>query len=61
MLNSKNASAHENALLAIGALASSVGRDFNKYMQAFGPFLVQGLRAIQGKYVRPIAGDECSC
>ncbi len=51
----KNASVHEEALMAISALANRVGDQFAKYMQAFKPFLLAGLRATQEQHVLTVA------
>mmetsp|Transcript_2343 Transcript_2343/g.8968 ORF Transcript_2343/g.8968 Transcript_2343/m.8968 type:complete len:851 (-) Transcript_2343:613-3165(-) len=44
VLQNQNAVASEEAFMALGALASSVEREFEKYMRDFTPFLLQGLR-----------------
>lgn len=44
VLQSKNASAHEEAFLAIGALADVMGADFEKYIKHLHQFLMNGLR-----------------
>lgn len=44
VLHSKTATVHEEALLAISAIATRVGEDFEKYMEAFKPFLMLGLQ-----------------
>lgn len=44
VFNSKNATVHEEALMAVGALANGVERQFEKYMPHFRPFLVLGLQ-----------------
>jgi importin subunit beta-1 len=43
VFNSKNASLHEESLMAVGAIANAVESEFEKYMAAFKPFLIQGL------------------
>jgi importin subunit beta-1 len=55
VLNFKNANVHEEALMAISAIANRVGADFAKYMQAFKPFLLTGLRAVQEQHVMTVA------
>lgn len=44
VFSSKSASVHEEALMAVGAVANAVEGDFEKYMPHFRPFLVLGLR-----------------
>jgi importin subunit beta-1 len=44
VLNSKGAAVHEEALMAIGALANALEADFEKYMPGFRPYLLMGLR-----------------
>ena len=44
VLGSKNATVHEEALMAIGALANRVHEQFDKYIAAITPFLFTGLR-----------------
>lgn len=55
VLNSKNASVHEEALMAISAIANKVGPEFSKYMQAFKPHLLNGLKAVQEQHVLTVA------
>ena len=43
VFSSKDATAHEEAFMAIGAMANAVEGAFAKYMHAFHPFLQQGL------------------
>lgn len=45
VFSSKNATLHEECLMAVGALANAVETDFEKYMPHFLPFLLQGLKA----------------
>lgn len=45
VLASKSATVHEEAFMAIGALANVVEGDFEKYMPALRPLLLNGLRA----------------
>ena len=40
----RSATVHEEALLAVGALVDATGPGFRKYMDAFYPFLEQGLK-----------------
>eukprot|EP01118_Nematostelium_gracile_P005236 TRINITY_DN1640_c0_g1_i1.p1 TRINITY_DN1640_c0_g1~~TRINITY_DN1640_c0_g1_i1.p1 ORF type:complete len:873 (-),score=271.61 TRINITY_DN1640_c0_g1_i1:208-2763(-) len=44
VFNTKSASVHEEALMAVGAVANAVEGDFEKYMAHFGPYLKVGLR-----------------
>mmetsp|Transcript_33774 Transcript_33774/g.114655 ORF Transcript_33774/g.114655 Transcript_33774/m.114655 type:complete len:853 (-) Transcript_33774:652-3210(-) len=44
VLNNQNAVASEEAFMAIGAVASTIDREFEKYMVDFFPLLVKGLR-----------------
>lgn len=47
VLQVPNATCHEEAFLSIGAIASASEENFLKYMQAFMPILVSGLRSYQ--------------
>ncbi|CAI4225736.1 unnamed protein product [Auanema sp. JU1783] len=47
--NGKSGSVMEEALLAVAALAESLGANFSKYVQALSPFIVQSL----GTYEEP--------
>jgi len=51
----KSASVHEEALMAVGALANAVETDFERYMPAFKPFLIQGLRTFEEHQVCSVA------
>lgn len=44
VLNTKGAAVHEEAFMAIGALANAMEGDFEKYMSVFRPYLLMGLR-----------------
>jgi len=44
VFSSKSASVHEEALMAVGAIANAVEGDFEKYMAHFKPCLTLGLR-----------------
>lgn len=63
VLQVKNATAHEEALLAVGALADILGPDFEKYMSALQPFLMVGLKNFESYQVCRVAvgvvGDIC--
>lgn len=43
-LNNKTGSVQEDALMAVSALVEVLGEGFSKYMEAFKPFLLAGLR-----------------
>ncbi|KAK8949364.1 Transportin-1 [Platanthera zijinensis] len=59
----RNATVHEEAMLAIGALAYSTGHNFTKYMQGFYPYLEMGLQNFEEYQVCAITvgvvGDLC--
>ncbi|RWW27733.1 hypothetical protein BHE74_00003847 [Ensete ventricosum] len=59
----RNATVHEEAMLAIGALAYAVGENFIKYMQTFYPYLEMGLQNFQEYQVCAVTvgvvGDLC--
>ncbi|XP_058095846.1 importin subunit beta-1-like isoform X2 [Magnolia sinica] len=59
----RNATVHEEAMLAIGALAYSTGADFSKYMLKFYPYLEIGLQNFEEYQVCSITvgviGDLC--
>lgn len=59
-----NYSVQEEALLVVGALANALSFDFERYMQAFAPFLVTALRNQNEAAVCTIAvsvlGDLCN-
>jgi len=59
----KNATAHEEAFMAIGALANAIEGNFVKYMQAFYPILLQGLKEHEQSQICIVAtgvvGDVC--
>ncbi|RRT85276.1 hypothetical protein B296_00003858 [Ensete ventricosum] len=59
----RNATVHEEAMLAIGALAYAVGENFIKYMQNFYPYLEMGLQNFQEYQVCAVTvgvvGDLC--
>eukprot|EP01097_Dermamoeba_algensis_P005071 TRINITY_DN3234_c0_g1_i4.p1 TRINITY_DN3234_c0_g1~~TRINITY_DN3234_c0_g1_i4.p1 ORF type:complete len:508 (+),score=118.61 TRINITY_DN3234_c0_g1_i4:1129-2652(+) len=63
VFNFKTASVHEEALMAVGALANAVDLDFEKYMQHFRPQLLTGLQNSEEHMVCAIAvgvvGDIC--
>ncbi|MQL83796.1 hypothetical protein Taro_016284 [Colocasia esculenta] len=60
---SRNATVHEEAMLAIGALAYATGANFVKYMQGFYPYLDMGLQNFEEYQVCSITvgvvGDLC--
>lgn len=51
VLSSKNATVHEEALMAIGALANRLGVSFGKYMGHFKEFLLLGLKNWKEQHV----------
>ena len=59
----RNATVHEEAMLAIGALAYVTGANFLKYMQGFYPYLEMGLQNFEEYQVCAITvgvvGDLC--
>jgi len=59
----KDATAHEEAFMAIGALANAIEAHFAKYMQAFYRFLLQGLKEHEQSQICIVAtgvvGDVC--
>lgn len=55
VLQSKNATIHEEALLAIGAVANRVEGNFEKYMSHFKPYLMFGLQNAQEHHVCTVA------
>lgn len=60
---SKNASVHEDALMAVGTVANALGQDFRQYIQHFVEYLFIGLRATNQAQVCTAAvgavGDVC--
>eukprot|EP00906_Rhabdomonas_costata_P035092 RCo049324 len=44
VLASRTSGVQEESLMAVSAVASAVGKNFEKYMQAFSPFLFLGLK-----------------
>mmetsp|Transcript_14743 Transcript_14743/g.25101 ORF Transcript_14743/g.25101 Transcript_14743/m.25101 type:complete len:270 (+) Transcript_14743:1-810(+) len=55
VLQSKNATCHEEALSACSSIASSLEGDFVKYMGALQPFLMNGLRNFEAYQVCTVA------
>lgn len=59
----RNATAHEEAMLAIGSMAYAVGANFTKYMQGFYPYLEMGLQNFSEYQICTITvgvvGDLC--
>lgn len=51
VLHSKTATVHEEALMAISAVAARCGENFDKYMSTFKPFLMIGLQNAQEHHV----------
>lgn len=57
---------HEEGLMAVGAIANVMGKDFAKYMQHFAHFLLVGLKSYQEYQVcafainhQLLAGSRC--
>jgi importin subunit beta-1 len=63
VFQNKHAIAQEEAFMAAGALADQLEGNFNKYMQAFHPVLIQGLSNYEEHQVCSVAvgvvGDLC--
>jgi len=55
VFSSKSASVHEEALMAVGAIANAVEADFEKYMPHFRGFLTLGLRNYEEHQVCAVA------
>eukprot|EP00562_Extubocellulus_spinifer_P003635 CAMPEP_0178537046 /NCGR_PEP_ID=MMETSP0696-20121128/36395_1 /TAXON_ID=265572 /ORGANISM="Extubocellulus spinifer, Strain CCMP396" /LENGTH=871 /DNA_ID=CAMNT_0020169277 /DNA_START=56 /DNA_END=2671 /DNA_ORIENTATION=+ len=55
VLQSKNATCHEEAFSATSAVADQLEADFEKYMPALQPFLLMGLRNFEAYHVCVIA------
>jgi len=55
ILQVRNATAHEEAFLAIGALADNLEEAFEKYVGALHPFLMMGLRNFEAFQVCSVA------
>jgi importin subunit beta-1 len=55
VFNTKSASVHEEALMAVGAIANAVESGFENYMAHFGPFLKVGLRNYEEHQVCAVA------
>jgi len=64
LFSNQNTSIHEDALLVIGAVATSMGKDFERYIQHFFPFLLQALQNYEDYHVCSVAvsiiSDLCS-
>mmetsp|Transcript_29029 Transcript_29029/g.84350 ORF Transcript_29029/g.84350 Transcript_29029/m.84350 type:complete len:870 (-) Transcript_29029:536-3145(-) len=55
VLQSKNATCHEEAFSATSAIADQLEGDFDKYMIALQPFLIMGLRNFEAYHVCVVA------
>jgi len=55
VLQVKNSSCHEECFTAISSISDAIEGDFVKYMQAFNPYLVAGLRNFQAYQVCIVA------
>ena len=51
-VNNKTGGVQEDALMAVSTLVEVLGEGFNKYMEAFKPFLLIGLKNIAEYQVR---------
>lgn len=64
VFTNKNATVHEEALMAVGSLATALGPKFERYMKTFSQFLYNGLRNHQEDQVCSTAvniiGDLCN-
>ena len=54
-VNNKTGGVQEDALMAVGTLVEVLGDGFAKYMEAFKPFLLIGLKNIAEYQVRRFA------
>jgi importin subunit beta-1 len=63
VFGAKNSTVHEEALMAVGAIANATDGDFDKYMPHFRPFLSLGLSNYEEHQVCQVAvgvvGDIC--
>lgn len=63
VFSTRNAAAAEESFMAAGALANAIGKDFQRYMQFFGPILLSGLSNSEAYMVCSVAvgvvGDLC--
>mmetsp|Transcript_16497 Transcript_16497/g.27260 ORF Transcript_16497/g.27260 Transcript_16497/m.27260 type:complete len:855 (+) Transcript_16497:110-2674(+) len=63
VFSARHATVHEEALMAVGALANAIEGDFQRYMEPFAPFLNLGLRNWEEHQVCAVAvgvvGDVC--
>jgi len=55
VFSAKSASVHEEALMAVGAIANAVEADFEKYMSHFRPYLAYGLKNYEEYQVCSVA------
>ena len=53
VFGAKNSTVHEEALMAVGAIANATDGDFDKYMPHFRPFLSLGLSNYEEHQARP--------
>lgn len=56
VFSSRSTSVHEEAMLAVGAFMYACGRQFNKYLPAFYPYLKIGLMNHQEWQVGQLSG-----
>nr|CAG4707829.1 unnamed protein product [Naegleria fowleri] len=63
IFDSKSVNVHEEAFLAVGAVASALSQDFDRYMPHFLPFLLRGLQTYQYEQICVVSvniiGDLC--
>jgi hypothetical protein len=59
VFSSRSTTVHEEAMLAVGAFTYACGRQFNKYLPAFYPFLKMGLMNHQEWQVRSCVWCTC--
>lgn len=63
IFESKSANVHEEAFLAVGAVAAALSNEFDRYMPHFLPFLLTGLQTFQYEQICLICvnviGDLC--
>ena len=57
----RSSTVHEEAMLAVGAFSYALGRQFNKYMAGFMPYLLTGLLNYREWQVGGTAGALPAC
>jgi importin subunit beta-1 len=58
-VNNKTGGVQEDALMAVSTLVEVLSDGFAKYMEAFKPFLIVGLKNVAEYQVRSINGCVC--